>query len=188
MPSSVLINKNNNKWSPLLPAYRDITVLLVWSGFLFILSSQQIAPNILNGDDDVYIIIALIILAVPTLSNVAITRALALLFGWCILLFLLSHQSTLPKPPIDFAYLDKVEHAIAYGIMAWLAWRVCILFSWSALAAIIWCSLYGISDEIHQSFIVGRAASVEDWLADTLGAVVVIVFLYCYEKTKNPNE
>ena len=37
-------------------------------------------------------------------------------------------------------------------------------------------TLYGISDEWHQSF-VGRDATVQDWLADTIGAALVAVLL-----------
>jgi len=33
-------------------------------------------------------------------------------------------------------------------------------------------SLYGITDEWHQSFTFGRDASVWDWTADTVGAVL----------------
>lgn len=33
-------------------------------------------------------------------------------------------------------------------------------------------SAYGISDELHQSFVPGRDCNVWDWLADTLGAII----------------
>jgi VanZ family protein len=33
-------------------------------------------------------------------------------------------------------------------------------------------SLYGITDEWHQSFTFGRDASVWDWTADTAGAIL----------------
>jgi VanZ family protein len=35
-------------------------------------------------------------------------------------------------------------------------------------------SLYGISDELHQSFVPGRTPDVHDWIADTWGAAVAI--------------
>jgi VanZ family protein len=38
-------------------------------------------------------------------------------------------------------------------------------------------SLYGASDEVHQSFVPGRAADPLDWVADSAGAVAgVLVF------------
>lgn len=42
-----------------------------------------------------------------------------------------------------------------------------------ALIAILLASLYAISDEFHQSLVLGRAASVGDLLADTAGATLV---------------
>ncbi len=33
-------------------------------------------------------------------------------------------------------------------------------------------SLYGIIDEVHQSFTPGRCAGADDWIADTIGAAV----------------
>jgi VanZ family protein len=42
------------------------------------------------------------------------------------------------------------------------------VFSTAALAAV----LYGLSDEVHQSFIPGRDASVGDVVADALGALL----------------
>lgn len=42
---------------------------------------------------------------------------------------------------------------------------------------ILFCSLYGISDEWHQSFVVGRSSDVLDWLADTSGAVLASFLL-----------
>jgi len=73
---------------------------------------------------------------------------------------------------------DKLIHAAAYAMMAWLFWqslsgcwfnRPCLL----AGSTVLFCSLYGISDEWHQSFVAGRDASAWDWLADTLGAIVL---------------
>ena len=47
-----------------------------------------------------------------------------------------------------------------------------------ALLSIAFCSLYGLSDEWHQSFVVGRESDVTDWFADTSGSVLAIVLLY----------
>jgi VanZ family protein len=40
------------------------------------------------------------------------------------------------------------------------------------LLALSLASLYGATDEFHQSFVPGRSADVLDWLADTLGAAL----------------
>jgi len=106
----------------------------------------------------------------------------AALILYCMLIFWLSSQSTLLPSPFDFEHKDKLIHATAYAVMALLAWQafahrivnVHVLFC----AAVGFASLYGISDEFHQSFVAGRNADVWDWLADTLGASLAALILY----------
>lgn len=106
----------------------------------------------------------------------------ALLLGWCLLIFWLSSRPVISTPPW-FEHQDKLFHATAYAIMGWLFWR------WGrtapsrpaatvAVAGMLFCSLYGASDEWHQSFVPVRDASVGDWLADTLGAALALALLY----------
>ena len=98
-----------------------------------------------------------------------------------ILMFFISHQSQLPEvsggPP------DWLMHILEYGFFALTcaygatrgfdgALRTPARLSMAFAVA----TLYGISDEWHQSF-VGRHATVQDWLADTVGAAVMMVVL-----------
>ncbi len=104
------------------------------------------------------------------------------LLAWCSLIFWLSGQSALPAPEL-FDGQDKLIHAGAYAVMAWLFWS-----TWNralagninllAILAIVFCSAYGVSDEWHQSFVQGRDASVYDWLADTSGAFLLTLLLW----------
>jgi VanZ family protein len=88
-------------------------------------------------------------------------------------LFILSSFSQLPSPPEGIS--DKHEHFTAYfvlgltmiralakGRLAGVTWRVAILST-------LLVSLYGASDEFHQSFVPGRDSDVLDWRADTIG-------------------
>ncbi len=104
-----------------------------------------------------------------------------LLFLYCLFIYWLSDQPTLPVPDL-FPVQDKMLHAGAYFIMGILAWRSFKhLLSRSiilALLSITFCSLYGVSDEWHQSFVEGRCSDIIDWLADSGGAVLAIVLLY----------
>ena len=86
--------------------------------------------------------------------------SLLLAIAWMALLFYLSHQPSLETPML-FSGQDKVLHAGVYGILGLLLLaaqpRAAQGYSWkqvgiSALAA----SLFGISDEIHQSFVSAR--------------------------------
>ncbi|MDQ6952495.1 MAG: VanZ family protein [Mariprofundaceae bacterium] len=105
-----------------------------------------------------------------------------LLLAYCGFIFFLSSQSTLIATPLDFPNKDKVMHASAYAILGWFAWRFFghhVQFSWLlALISVLFASIYGISDEFHQSFVVGRDADVWDWVADTTGASLMVWGLY----------
>jgi VanZ family protein len=105
---------------------------------------------------------------------------LLLLCGYCGLIFWLSDQSQLLVPYV-FGMQDKLIHAAAYAVMAflfWQAWRGRLSLHLLAVLTVIFCSLFGVTDEWHQSFVVGRDASVFDWLADTLGAFLLTMALY----------
>lgn len=104
-----------------------------------------------------------------------------LLTLYCGLIYWLSDQQTLPAPHW-FDFQDKAHHAIAYALMAYFAWR-CLRNSIKkpiilGLTIIVFCSLYGASDEWHQSFVIGRNSSVGDWVADTLGALLMVLLIF----------
>lgn len=44
----------------------------------------------------------------------------------------------------------------------------------AALVVLLVCSLYGVTDEFHQSFVPGRMPDPMDWMVDTVGASVGI--------------
>lgn len=105
-----------------------------------------------------------------------------LIFG-CATLFWLSNQHSLPSPAL-FDNQDKLQHLSAYLGLAILCWRSFRHFIMHpiilAIVGLTFCSLYGISDEWHQSFVPGREASVADWIADTLGAAIANLLLLKY--------
>ena len=107
------------------------------------------------------------------------------LIFYCLFLYWLSDQSTLPAP-LWFDYQDKLYHAGAYSLMGLLAWRSFKHLVSSpiilAMLSIAFCSLYGLSDEWHQSFVVGRDSDSADWVADTSGSVLAILLLYKLRK------
>ncbi|MGZ8236486.1 MAG: VanZ family protein [Methylobacter sp.] len=100
---------------------------------------------------------------------------------YCLFLYWLSDQPSLPMP-MWFAHQDKLEHGSAYFILGLLAWRsLKHIISKSfmlALFSIGFCSLYGVSDEWHQSFVAGRDANMADWIADTFGAGLAVLLMY----------
>ncbi len=101
------------------------------------------------------------------------------------IIFYLSHQpgGTFQLPQIKG--LDKILHACIYAV---LGLSTCFVFPfhvWRQRAAlvstgvILFCLMFGITDEIHQSFIVGRDPSGTDVVADVVGAFVAVA-LYRY--------
>ncbi len=101
----------------------------------------------------------------------------SILTVFCALIFWLSHQSGFATPDF-FTHQDKVVHFSEYAFLGFLAWRCFrhriqrteLLF----LASLLFCSLYGALDEVHQSFIPTRTPDVFDWMADTLGSAISI--------------
>ena len=111
----------------------------------------------------------------PTKSKLFLLYWLPLIL-YCLLIFF---QSANPSPEQipSFKFVDKLLHFAAYAIMGVLFYRAYqktlkikdnlrMLMLLSAASA----SLYGISDEIHQSFVPFRDAEVSDVIADTIGA------------------
>ncbi|MBF0179708.1 MAG: VanZ family protein [Magnetococcales bacterium] len=79
-----------------------------------------------------------------------------------------------------FENQDKVEHVIAFGVMACVAWcvlRIHPLFQRAWLWAWCYVAAYGAFDEWHQLFVPGRYADVADWMADAIGAALAICLL-----------
>lgn len=92
-------------------------------------------------------------------------------------IFALSSQpNPLPFLPPELLLQDKLLHSLAYAILGALlvpGFRGVGFSPRSAfLLAVGLASLYGATDEFHQSFVPGRSADVLDWVADTLGAAL----------------
>jgi VanZ family protein len=102
-----------------------------------------------------------------------------LALAWAGLIFALSSIS--PPPPrgasLARAFAGNLFHALEYGVLALLlALALPRRAGWPALGArsvaaiVLACALYGVSDELHQSFVPGRDASALDVLTDLAGA------------------
>ena len=108
------------------------------------------------------------------------------------MIFFLSHQpgdfARLPQ----FAGVDKAAHVFAYGLLAGAFLYGLHPFTHTskggatALIVVIFCLLYGISDELHQSFIPGRDASVWDVVADMAGTILVVAWWLTKQVPKGP--
>ena len=102
----------------------------------------------------------------------------SLVFLFCLAIFL---QSCFPSPDVgpSFHLKDKVLHVAVYALLAALVARACRL-TWPGrfsamqllLFSVAFSTLYGLSDEWHQTLVVSRHGSALDVLADFTGGVV----------------
>ncbi len=110
--------------------------------------------------------------------------------GWAGLLFFLSSQPASDLPGPWFLSNDKLNHAVAFGILA-----ACAAFAFrlghlwhmprAAWGAVLVTALYGLSDEIHQHFTYSRTPDVRDWLADLSGALMVAALLLLWHRRRH---
>ena len=96
-------------------------------------------------------------------------------------IFFLSHQPGTAFSLPDIVNIDKALHCLAYTVLGLSVFFAVPLFwqeqhSWRAgLCVVLFCLLYGISDEFHQSFIPGRCSTVTDLAADVLGGGIAVL-------------
>lgn len=102
------------------------------------------------------------------------------LFGpvliWCGLIFVLSSISN-PPGRTDAEWPSYLAHVAEYAGLGYLTTRATrrgLSLSMPAAWAVAWsaCVLYGISDEVHQSFVPERHASAVDLAVDAFAAAI----------------
>jgi VanZ family protein len=97
-------------------------------------------------------------------------------------IFVLSHQPSLPYPDdLDARLVSMAGHFTVFAVLAALIWWALGLGPWTgprrAVLAVMVATLYGISDEWHQSFVPGRTPDVRDVLTDAAGAIVAMLLV-----------
>jgi VanZ family protein len=88
--------------------------------------------------------------------------------------------SSIPSLGTDLGTWDtvgrKLAHAAEYAVLAVLLWRALR----RPVAAVLIASAYAVTDELHQTFVRGRAGSPVDWAIDTAGAVIGMCLLWLW--------
>jgi len=98
------------------------------------------------------------------------------LITYCVFIFIQSSFPSTERLP-SFNFSDKIMHFGAFAVMGVLFYRAYQtlpfdnILQWIVPLSMLSASLYGISDEIHQSFVPYRHASIGDVIADILGAI-----------------
>lgn len=101
------------------------------------------------------------------------------------------YVSSLPgSVTLDYGFLrsDKVVHVLAFGLLS-IFLRYALENSGLFVAgptpyflAVLIAASFGVTDEIHQAFVPGRAASFSDWTADAVGPAIFQGFLYLHAR------
>jgi VanZ family protein len=92
-----------------------------------------------------------------------------------LVIFLFSARPSVELPYFGWAdrIIKKGGHIIGYAILAFLYWRALDFNKKKVWAAWFLTVLYAMTDEFHQSFVLGRDSSVWDVLIfDNLGALI----------------
>lgn len=113
--------------------------------------------------------------------------------AWMAAIFIQSSLSYIEVPDLGFSAQDKLAHVLEYAILGFFSTRALLFQQNSKIRknaiwlALVFGSLYGISDEIHQAFVPGRSADFWDIVADILGVTLVAVFYFLRKKSAKPD-
>ncbi|MFN2115666.1 MAG: VanZ family protein [Anaerolineae bacterium] len=100
------------------------------------------------------------------------------LAAWMVLIYVLSDRSDIPG--VQNGILDlvfkKAMHATGYAVLAWLWWRALTAAGVGRAApwAFVLTIAYAVTDEWHQTWVVGRTGRATDVLIDAVGAAVAL--------------
>jgi VanZ family protein len=107
------------------------------------------------------------------------------------IIFWFSSQPSIELP--DFAWADRLVkksgHVLGYALLALSYWLALGLDEKSYRLAWLLTILYAMTDEYHQSFVLGRHASAWDVVIfDNIGALVSLWWARQYLKQKRPSD
>lgn len=95
----------------------------------------------------------------------------------------LSHIPQPPMPDMGFSLQDKVWHLLAYTVfgttlgLAVRGWHPEYSTKKVVVVVLVGTTLFGVYDELHQSFVPNRDASIADWIADSIGGAISLLTL-----------
>ncbi|MCA9576817.1 MAG: VanZ family protein [Polyangiales bacterium] len=117
-----------------------------------------------------------------------VLRAWAPAVAYMGLIFGLSSMHLQAQIIEQLPFRDKLVHTIEYAVLGGLCayatrrtWPLHAALRTSLLGAFL-AVAFGVSDEIHQSFVPGRNADVNDILADVLGASLGVLVAAYWER------
>lgn len=119
-------------------------------------------------------VIAIFAALVGRLTSAAWLRAFLPLLVWAALVWTIGGLDSVPGAMDVPTNLDKVAHLLMYGALGLLcgrAWRSSGGGVAVAVVLVVLALALGAADEWRQLGVVGRTASVADWVADAAGVL-----------------
>lgn len=91
--------------------------------------------------------------------------------------------SSIPNVDLGVKFVDKFAHIVEYGILGYLLMRAIsstkrLSLKTSFLFIILFILVYGVCDEMYQSFIPGRNPSLSDLIFDLIGGAFGGILFY----------
>lgn len=114
------------------------------------------------------------------------------LIAVCLTNVLFSHQPSPILMDLGFTFEDKLLHISAFFVLG-----IAMLFALSPyklpkiyriLIVISFGAIWGLLDEVHQSFVPNRTAALDDWIADVIGVILSLLFLRFFVTKSQSNE
>jgi len=107
---------------------------------------------------------------------------------WAFAIFLMSSQQGVSLP--SFPYSDKIAHLCVYIVFGYLVMRALVkghsvgTYNGVILSLVIG-TIYGFSDEVHQTFVPTRSAEFLDLFSDMVGSFIgALIFGYVANLSK----
>ena len=101
----------------------------------------------------------------------------------CLIFYLSSLSGHEVSQPFPLKPIPLIGHIVLFSGLATLlllairGWKFEINLRWVIMVA-VFSSLFGVSDEYHQSFVTGRHASIADVLIDSICSIVTATSMW----------
>ena len=114
-----------------------------------------------------------------TTSRLAVRRAVGWLLAgaWAGVIFWFSTRAG-TQIPSGYSDQGHLGEYLIFGVLLYIALRVDLTRSQALSLAIVIASCYGMTDEFHQHFVVGRTPDILDWGVDTIGATLGVTLAH----------
>lgn len=110
---------------------------------------------------------------------------------WALFIFVASSVPSTRIPLVLFKYFDKPIHILIFGILGVLVYRALEpdpqRNRFALKTALITFGIvisYGVLDEFHQGYTPGRSVDLYDLMADAVGGILAVLFIYFWRRRK----